>query len=166
MVYLKDDLDATELVQEVFLKIWEKRDKLAGVDSFINYLFILARNHIFDGFRKKAAEQSALSHFFRNAPIGAVDDADHLIRNKQYEKLVKDAVDQLSPARKKVYLARQQGKSFQTIAKELDISETTAKKQATQAKQFIQEYILQYLHLYGILLLTGQSLSVLPTLHA
>ncbi len=154
MIYLKDQLDAGELVQEVFMKIWEKRESLTEIDSFTNYLFILVRNRIYDGFRRKAAEQSALIHFFRAAPGTAVDDTDHPVQDKQYEELLQAAVDQLSPARKKVYLARKEGKSFQTIAAELNISESTAKKQMTQARQFVQDYILQYLHIYGLILLT------------
>ena len=159
MVYLKDQVDAGELVQEVFLKIWERRETLTDIDSFTNYLFILVRNRIYDGFRKRAAEQSALSHFFRAAPGAAVDNTDHPVQDKQYEELLQAAIDQLSPARKKVYLARKEGKSFQTIALEFKISETTAKKQMTQAKQLIQDYIMQYLHIYGLLLLTSHSLA-------
>jgi RNA polymerase sigma-70 factor (family 1) len=155
MVYLKDQLDANELVQEVFMKIWEKRAGLPEIDSFSNYLFILVRNRIYDGFRKKATEQTALIHFFRTAPGATIDNADHQVRDRQYGQLLQSAIDQLSPARKKVYLARSQGKSYERIAQEYNISVTTAKKQMTQAKQFIQDYILRYLHIYALILVTG-----------
>lgn len=165
MVYLKDELDANEVVQEVFMKIWLKREVLSGIDNFTNYLFILARNRIYDGFKKKAAEQLALRHFHRNTPGIAVDNADHRVQDRQYEQVLQSAINLLSPARRNVYLARNEGKSYETIAEEYHISVTTAKKQMTQAKQFIQDFVVQYLHIYVLLLVNSHSVASLTRLH-
>ena len=165
MVYLKNESEANEVVQEVFLKIWQKRSALPFIDNFSNYLFILARNRIYDGFKRKANEQAALTWFFRSVPDGAVNDADHRVQDRQYEQILQSAIDGLSPARKSVYLARGQGKSYEVIAEEYGISVGTAKKQMTQARQFIQEFILQYLHLYALLAVNSYYLTTLTPAH-
>ena len=44
---------AEEMVQDIFLRIWLKREKLSDVEKFDDYLFIVARNHIFNKLKKK-----------------------------------------------------------------------------------------------------------------
>jgi RNA polymerase sigma-70 factor (family 1) len=165
MVYLKSESEANEVVQEVFMKIWQKRSALPSIDHFQNYLFILARNRIYDGFKRKANEQAAMTWLFRSAASGAVNDADHRVQDRQYEQILQSAIDGLSAARKNVYLARGQGKTYEAIAEEYGISVGTAKKQMTQARQFIQEFILQYLHLYALLAVSGHYLAALTQAH-
>ncbi len=165
MVYLKDESEANEVVQEVFMKIWQKREQLPSIDSFKNYLFILARNRIYDGFKRKAIEQTALTSLFRSAPDPAVNDADHRVQDRQYEQILQSAIDGLTPARKKIYLARSQGKTYEAIAEEYNISAATAKKQMTQARQFIQEFILQYLHIYALLVANSHHWTTLAQTH-
>ena len=166
MVYLKNESEANEVVQEVFMKIWQKRESLPSIDSFKNYLFILARNRIYDGFRRKAIEQTALSWFLHNAPGTAVSDTDYRVQDRQYEQILQSAIDGLSPARKKIYLARSQGKTYEAIAEEYNISVATAKKQMTQARQFIQEFILQYLHIYALFLVNSHHWTTLAQTHS
>jgi RNA polymerase sigma-70 factor (family 1) len=152
MVYLRNETEAGEVVQEVFLKIWQKRESLPSIDSFKNYLFILARNKIYDGFKRKTIEETALANFLSNSPSSTVDDTDHRLQDRQYEQLLISAIDGLSPARRKIYLARGEGRSYDAIAAEYNISVSTAKKQMTQARRFVQEFILRHLHLYAVLL--------------
>jgi RNA polymerase sigma-70 factor (ECF subfamily) len=47
---------AEELTQDIFLQIWQKREKLSEVKSFDNFLFIVSRNLIITHIRKKLVE--------------------------------------------------------------------------------------------------------------
>ena len=51
--YLKNNADAEELVQDVFLKIWEKREILDGAQNIKAYIFKIAVNTIYDFIRRK-----------------------------------------------------------------------------------------------------------------
>src|SRR5882757_232877 len=51
---------ADELVQEVFLKVWLNRDKLPHLLKFESWVFIIARNQVFDTLKTLAKEASAL----------------------------------------------------------------------------------------------------------
>jgi len=54
--YLKNRLDAEELVQEVFLKLWEKRTELDQTKNIKSFIFKIAVNTIYDFIRKKNIE--------------------------------------------------------------------------------------------------------------
>ena len=58
MRYLKSDAQCEELVQEVFVKVWEKRKSLKRDLSFKLYLFTIAYNDIIKFFRSKAYHQA------------------------------------------------------------------------------------------------------------
>ncbi len=53
LTYVKVTAQAQDIVQEVFLKIWQNRNKLPIVEDFNSYLFIIARNHIISALRKR-----------------------------------------------------------------------------------------------------------------
>lgn len=55
-IYIKDNAQSEEVVQEVFIKVWEKRHLLDETLSFKSYLFQIVKNHIYNIFRKKIYE--------------------------------------------------------------------------------------------------------------
>lgn len=144
MLYLKDRTTAHETVQEVFLKVWLKREAMSRVDSFEDYLFILTRNHIYDNFKKQAVRTKAYDYLFRHQPA-AVNDADYRLRQHQSESLLHKAVSALPPERKKVYIARNEGLSNEEVSNQLNISIHTVKKQMQLAMQSVRLFIKQRL---------------------
>jgi RNA polymerase sigma-70 factor (ECF subfamily) len=144
MLYVKDTITAREIVQEVFLKVWLKRETMPAIKSFEDYLFILTRNHIYDSFKKQVVRSRAYDYLFRNQPT-AVDDADHRLQEHQYENLLDKAVSYLPPERKKVYVARKEGFSNEEISHHLNISIHTVKKQMQLAMSSVRTFIKQRL---------------------
>ena len=53
LAFVKSVPQAEELTQDIFMKVWRNRQKLTQVDNFENWLYILARNLIFDSFKAK-----------------------------------------------------------------------------------------------------------------
>ncbi|HVI46341.1 MAG TPA: RNA polymerase sigma-70 factor [Chitinophaga sp.] len=146
MVYLQNNTQAKEIVQEVFYKIWEKREGLRNVRKLQDYLFIIARNCIFDHLRKKAVEVSAYEILHQIQPID-VDNTDHRVRDRQFGQLLQSAIDNLPPQRRRIYqLAKEQGHSYHEIALQLGISAFTVKNQMAQALQYIRSYIHEHVH--------------------
>ena len=58
LAYLKNKPDAEELMQDVFLKIWEKRDHLDPAKNVKAYIFKIAVNCIYDNIHKKNLERA------------------------------------------------------------------------------------------------------------
>ena len=77
--YLKANADAEDLVQHIFVKVWEHRKSLDEKQSFNAYLFRIAKNSILNHFRKKANQQSYIDYIKQHI---------RLIHRKEEEDLV------------------------------------------------------------------------------
>lgn len=145
MLYLKEEIEAKEVVQDVFLKIWMKRESLAAIESFKDYLFIIVRNHIYVNLRRLAISKVKLEEYGQRLPVD-VNDTDHIVQDKQYQEFLQQAIEQLPNARKRVYLARSAGVSYEEIASAMNISVHTVKKQMQLANQFIRVQVAQFMN--------------------
>lgn len=149
--FLKSREQADEVVQEVFLKVWAKRETLPYIDNFEGYLFTIARNLIFDELKEIAKETAARNDFMKT--VQRVVEADQSFLDEQYQRLLHDAVSQLPPQQKEVFrLARVEGLSHQAIADELHISRLTVKTHMAKALQTIRQNLGQYLISISVLL--------------
>lgn len=135
---------AEDVMQDVFLKIWEIRERVNPELSFNAYLYRISRNKVFKLLKKMASDEGlylrALMTF-----AGAVEDADNKIRWQQYETLLNTAVSLLSPQRQKVFrLCRDQGLSYEQVSHQLGISRNTVKEHMVLAVRHIKEYCIHY----------------------
>ncbi len=152
--YLQSQEDAEEIVQEVFLRIWEKKNNIDANQSFSSYIFQAAKHRIFNGFRKKVNEQAYLDflmsvdHSSRNFTELAVEY--HEIKQKS-----EHAIDSLPPKRQEIFrLSRETGLKNKEIAEKLQISIKTVENQMGQALKFLREELSEYQMLIFLLLLT------------
>jgi RNA polymerase sigma-70 factor (ECF subfamily) len=60
--YLKDSFEAEEIVQDVFLKVWEKRDEVDEHKSFKSYLYRITVNKIFNELKHRVVKQKYEQH--------------------------------------------------------------------------------------------------------
>jgi RNA polymerase sigma-70 factor (family 1) len=146
MMYLQDVEEAKEIVQTVFIRLWEKREKLQEVINFKDYLFIVSRNLIFQHFREKARLAKNADKLSTIAFL-PTEDTDYKVRESQYKDLLQKGIDNLAPQQRKVYvLSRQQEKSIDEIAAELNISRNTARNHLTVALRYMRAYINENTH--------------------
>jgi len=136
--YLRSESESEELVQEVFVKIWENRKALKTDLSFKSYLFTIALNQIRKYFNKRANTLNYLNQlsgddFESNKTMESIDYASLL-------KRVDEIVDGF-PERKKLIFqkSRKEGKSSKEIASELEITIGTVDNQISDALKIIRE---------------------------
>jgi RNA polymerase sigma-70 factor (ECF subfamily) len=142
--FLKSPVLAEEIVQDVFLKIWLKRQDLKEIQNTENYLFILTRNLIFDRLKALSYESAAQKKW--PAPSASVDDGDYRVRQNQCEELLHQAVDLLPERQREVYrLAKMQGLSQEAIAGQLQLSRLTVKKHMAEALKSIRKFLRMHL---------------------
>lgn len=135
---------AEDLTHEVFLKIWEVRNQLTIERSFKGYLLRVSHNKAIDMHRKTAAETTLmdqlLHHYKANATAEYFSETDL----KRFDALVEEALRSLTPQRRKIYeLSRKEKKSYDEIARELNISRNTVKAHVSQTLALLREFILE-----------------------
>ncbi len=137
-----------ELVQDIFLKIWLKRDMLTNVTNFGGYLFMVAKHHIYNELRRKTSEKSFTTHldqYFSSIAAGP----DQAIILKETKQLIENAVKQLPDQQRTVYeLSRNDGMDQSGIAEKLGISKFTVKSHMNKALQKIRQYLLLHSDAY------------------
>ncbi|MFT3846245.1 MAG: RNA polymerase sigma-70 factor [Lacibacter sp.] len=135
---------AEDIVQEVFLKIWQIRERLNPHQSFPAFIYKIARNKAFTALKKVAADEKMSLQLMSH--IGnAVEHAETKMLWRQYEEMLAKAVGQLPQQRQKVFkLCRQEGKTYDEVATELGISRNTVKEHMVSAVKNIKEYFYQY----------------------
>lgn len=152
----KSNEETEEIIQEVFVKIWERRERLPEVDSFKNYLFRCAKNKLLDNFRRQEVRRRALIEIGRHKVVIASTTTDQA-EYKEYYFLVQQAIERLPPQRKLIFrLKTEGGYTPSEIADQLNISSSVVKKQMYKAAHFVREYLLKNgeISLQALLLVT------------
>lgn len=136
------EVTAEEIVQDVFLKVWLQKENLPEVRDFESWLFILARNHIYTALKVKARLQRY--ELLTDDHISADPlEVDAHIHRKELEILLYEAIQQLSPQQRQVYLlSREEQLSRDVIAGKLGLSPETVKVHMSRAMRSIRAYIM------------------------
>ncbi|MGQ9621296.1 MAG: RNA polymerase sigma-70 factor [Bacteroidales bacterium] len=135
--YLRSPEESEEVVQEVFLTLWEKRADLRDGLSLKSYLFTIAFNVVKKHFRSKSYLTKYLnSGIWSDFDMATSEEIDY---NSIYN-YIKDLVDRLPARRKEIFVrSRFEGMSIAEIAKELGLSHKTVENQITAALKFLRE---------------------------
>ena len=136
--YFRNETDAEELVQEVFVKVWENRQTLKSELSFKSYLFTIALNQIRKHFNKKATSLRYLESLQHDPELSE----NQAVQNDDYEFALHQIyliVEKMPPRRREIFMkSKLEGKSSKEIAAELNISAGTVDNQVSEALRFIR----------------------------
>jgi RNA polymerase sigma-70 factor (ECF subfamily) len=135
---LKDPDKASEIVQDVFVTIWEKREQINPEMNFENYLLKIAYNSICKLLRKKSNEQRVKNNLIKNAPRSIENTHYSVIYNDLYD-LAKTYIENMPPRQKMVYkLNRLEGLSNEEIAQKLGLSKRTVESHLNKALKYLK----------------------------
>lgn len=138
-----------EVVQDVFLKIWQKKEALTDITNFENYLYISARNHIFNMIKKIARDTDLKNEIKHNS--FEINTTDTFLKDQQYTTLLEQVLKKLPPQQQKIYkMAKEEGLSYQKIAELMELSPLTVKKHMAQALKFIRIQLSRHINLIAI----------------
>lgn len=143
-LYLSSILEIEEVVQEVFVKVWESRSLLREDDNFKGFLFVITRNLVFNQFRRSFNENaykltvlsSIMPYYNLEEELTAADLQEFI------EKMVKE----LPPRQQEVFnLSRNAHLTYKEISIYLNISEKTVERHINEALKFLKKNIMFYL---------------------
>jgi RNA polymerase sigma-70 factor (ECF subfamily) len=143
---------AEDIVLDAFLKIWINRADLTGIDRFDSYLYTIVRNRIFNSLKRLAHEADIIKELSRSNTEYHYDTEETVIYN-DYKNLLHQAVNQLPPQQKQVYiLSRNGGLKYNEIASELNLSKNTVKAHLRKATSTLRSIFVNYMMLIIILI--------------
>jgi RNA polymerase sigma-70 factor (ECF subfamily) len=121
--------EAEDILQEVFIDLWEKRGRIQIKNEVFSYLYSMARYKVFDRLRKKQLTEKqvrAWTLVMQEEVVATAAFREEELESR--EALVSSELAQLPAQMKRVYLlSAQQGKSIREISEELLVSPYTVK---------------------------------------
>ena len=153
--YVLFDEEAENIVQDIFLMLWEKREALRVDVSLTAYLFTLVKNKCIDFLRHQMVEQmysENVKHEYNeelNVKLFALESFDHNFSSEEdIETLLRNAIDKLPERCRLIFIkSRIEGKKYKEIAEELNLSVNTVEGQISIALKKLREELKDYLPL-------------------
>lgn len=134
--------EAEEIVQKVFIAIWDQRKKLQINTSFLSYLFGIARHFTYRFIQQKINHEAFSEYYlYGNKEYDFITE-DEISYNELAEKY-KQLLNELPERRREIFLlSRDEGLSYKAIAEKLGISENTVDTQIRLALGFLRTHLI------------------------
>lgn len=146
---LKDQDLARDLVQDMFYDLWVKREKIQISSSLKAYLYMACRNTALNRLKREARMQWTEDESDLETLHGTADGTYDRIREKDLQKRLAYALDQLPPKCRQVFeLSRFDHLPYKEIAETLEISVKTVENQMTKALQVLRTHLLPHLKVW------------------
>ena len=137
--YLKTGQAAEDVVQEVFYKVWKKRNEIDTGKSFQSYLFTIALNAI----RKQFNKQAGVNQLKHDLLVSFSDSKETFDEKNDYQELLnklEELINRMPDKRRAIFrMKKLDGKSQKEIASEFAITTKTVEYHITEAMKFLRE---------------------------
>lgn len=158
-LFIHDQAQANDLVQECFVRLWEKRLTISPNQSVESLLFVMLRNRCLNYLRDQKNElidknlsaigENELQHLYQLDFTGREEKT----LEESLIEAIRESVDNLPEKRKLVFIkAKIEGKKNKEVAEELGISVKAVEKHLHQAKEQIRTQMLKEFPLLSLLI--------------
>lgn len=135
---IRDDLLAEDIVQNVFVQVWEKRNQLKHDFSLENYLYKSVHNKFIDQYRKGKAVMALEKKYIAALEL-AVEEKDE-VQEQKIINILFEAIQELPPKCQQIFLmSKKEGLTNIEISEYLNISKKTVEGQITKAFCILRE---------------------------
>jgi len=138
LTLVKSPQTAEEITQDIFLKIWQQKEKLAEVQSFKHYIYVVGRNQIISQLRKKVAQKE-------EEPGDILEDRlvpDKQLQYKETYRFIMEGIAKLTPQQQLIFkMSRLDGMSYEEIGRKLGLSKNTVKGHMVLALNYLRIYV-------------------------
>lgn len=136
--YYNSAEDAENVVQDVFIKLWDEREGVKEELSLNNYIYTIAKNHLFNIQRKKINEKAYRSYIVDH--LVEVSNLENELIYADLKAKIDEIIEELPTQRKKVFiLSNFEGLSNKELASQLNLSVRTIEVHKSLALQTIRK---------------------------
>lgn len=148
-------VDAEEIVQDVFAKLWEGRANLTGVEYPGKYIYTIARNKTLNHLTKLARDRRLLQQLWVN--VSQSDNTtEAILQAQESQQLIREAISRLSLQWQTIfYLSREQGLNHEEIAARLGLSKSRVKNILVEILKHVRDYLARYSVLLSAVFITN-----------
>lgn len=150
--YVLENEEAENIVQDVFVVLWEKKDEIEVTVSLTTYLFTLVKNRCLNFLRHKLLEEEYNTQLKEelNFKLYSLESFDYSYQSEQeLQEIIQRALDNLPERCREVFIkSRIEGLKYKEISEELGISVNTVENQMVTALKKLRVELKQYLPLF------------------
>lgn len=144
--YLRSEEEAREMVQSVFMKIWEIRKSINPDTSFKSFLFTIAYNRMFSLFRKRKYNQQFIKECICNKDFFSTE-TEEQINSRSLFSHIEIIISRLLEKRKTIFIKSHfEGKSTKEIAEECCLSPGTIDNYNCASLKYIRSRLVKESH--------------------
>jgi len=146
----KSSVEAEDILQETFMRLWDNRSRISPEMSFKSYLFQISYHLAIDSFRKQIEsvdfESFLNSDYYQKSVENSIEQE---LSIDDYKRLVAESLSRLTPRQQDIYrLSREEGFSSKEIGEKLGISEKTVNNQLSIILLGLKADLLLFLMIY------------------
>lgn len=152
--YLKSSADAEEVVQDVFLWIWEKRRDWKVEGTLKTYLFRAVKYKALDRLRHEEVKKRYVQEqsFFREEFVNPQTEGEGKIDVERFNRIARNAIEDLPDRARVIYkLSRLEGLTYAEIAVVLEVSPKTVESQMSRALSILRKRLSKYLSAFLVI---------------
>ena len=139
---LEDGID--DILQEVFIKIWQTRKDISNISTFNSYVFTITRNLLLNELRRQLNAKKTKDEILNLSLAEEYQNFEQTEFKELQEKLDLE-INNLPEKQKTIFiLSRKEGLSHKEIAEKLNISTKTVEYHISQSIKFLKERISEY----------------------
>ena len=145
--FLKSRDDANDLTQEVFIKIWRRRERLAEVRNLDTYIFVITKNTIYDFFETRYSKISIDSV----SDVDLVNDANPIdfLVEKELQENIEKVLQRMPTQRRRIFrMSREEGLTNNEIAERLNLSTKAIEYHLSLALKELRKTVCMAIILY------------------
>jgi len=141
---IRSEIDAEELTQDIFVKLWTNRNLINVEKSFSSFLFTMAYYSSLNYLKHALVHDKFIININKTFTEG-INTTEETIFATEINLLIELAVEQMPQQRKRIFLlSRKEGLSNEEIAKQLNISKKTVENQLSLALKELRKVVLYF----------------------
>lgn len=141
-----------DILQETFLKVWEKRTEIDINLSFKSYLFTIAKNRLLNELREELKSPVFSDYLdFAFFDKGVDSEIENQIDFDRFKKYLQKTKEKLSPRQRQIFeLNKEEGVSIKEIADKLSITEQVVRNQLSIAIKILRTEMNKFFFLFAL----------------